>query len=157
MKKTISLLLLVLLMPVLMIGCGSQKAVDLSALMSDIDLSVGISADEMKTLTDVSDLDVYYGIAEDDVKQFAAQIRSDSSTAPVEIVMIEAVDADAAERVNTALERRYHSIVSTYASYSPEQLAMAQECGVTVSGNFVVMAVSEHYDEIMKIFDDAVG
>ena len=157
MKKPISLLLLTLLLPVLMIGCGSRKAVDLTALLSDIDSTVGVAENEMKTLTDVSDLDVYYGIAEDDVKQFAAQIRNDSSTAPVEIVLVEAVDVDAAERVNTALQRRYHSIVSTYASYSPEQLSMAKECGVTVSGNYVMMAVSDHYDEMMKIINASLG
>ena len=156
MKRQISLFLLLFLLPVLLFGC-SRKDTDLKAVLSEINTAYPENTGDFRELTDASELEVYYSISPDDVRQFAAQIKEDSTNAPAEIVLVEAVDADAAERVKTELDHRYHSIVSMYASYSPEELAMAKQCGVTASGNFVTMIVSENYDGMMELVNTAIG
>ena len=136
-------------------GCSSAQA-DLSSVLNDINTNHADATEGLKQLTDVSDLDAYYSISADDVKQFAAEIKTDTSQAPVEIVLVEAAGSDSVENVRTALERRLQSIISLYTSYSPEELDLVKDCEVTVSGNYVTMVVAEDYDGIMEIVNKAV-
>lgn len=156
MKKTICLILLAAMMLVVFTGCSGSKNVDLKTVLGSVNSGVSDATTGLKELSDVSELQAYYQISPDDVKQFAAEIKADSSNAPVEIVLVEAKNADAANNVRTALDRRYNSIVSQYASYSPEQLAMANACEVTQNGNFVTMVVAENYADIMGIINAAL-
>ena len=156
MKRQISLFLVILLLPVMLFGCGT-KQVDLQSVLREINTAFADDTEGFKELTDVSELEVYYSISPDDVKQFAAQIKEDSTNAPAEIVLVEAVDANAVDSVQTMLERRYHSIISMYASYSPKELELAKQCGVTTSGRFVTLIVSQVYDEMMSIVNEAIG
>lgn len=156
MKRIVSVILLAAMVLVVFTACGGSKAADLKAVLSDINSQYADTTASLKELTDVSDLDAYYMIAADDVKQFAAEISTDTSAAPVEIVLVEANDANAAANVQTALERRYNSIVSLYTSYSPEDLAIVEACSVTVSGNYVTMIVAENYSGMMEIVNAAI-
>lgn len=156
MKKLIALIVLAALMLSMLTGCGSTKEVDLKAVMNDINAQYADSTSELRELTDVSELQGYYSISPEDVSQFAAEIKANSADAPVEIVLVEAKDSDSAANVRTALERRYQSIVSQYASYSPEQLAMANECEVTQNGNIITMIVSYNYSEMISIVNAAI-
>ncbi len=156
MRKICAFILLISILLFAMTGCGSAKSVDLKTVLSDINTQFSDAVDGLKELSDVSELQACYSISPDDVKQFAAEIRTDSSQAPVEIVLVEAASTDAADNVKTALDRRYGSIVNLYASYSPEQLALAKECEVTAVGNYVTMVVAENYSGIMEIVDAAI-
>ncbi len=93
----------------------------------------------------------YYSIDTEDVKQFAAEINSDSNSR-VEIVLVEAVDADAASRVNDALSKTYTSIVTQYSGYNAEKLPMVEACKVTQDGNYVTMIVADQGPEILETF-----
>lgn len=94
--------------------CSGSKEVDLKTVLSDINSKYSL---DLKELTDSNDLKKYYSIDTEDVKQFAAEINSDSNSR-VEIVLVEAVDADAASRVNDALSKTYTSIVTQYSGYN---------------------------------------
>lgn len=156
MKKIVSFVILAAMVLVLLTGCGGGADADLKAVLSDINAQYSDDAVEFKELTEVDDLDAYYMISPDDVKQFAAQISTDTSAAPVEIVLVEAVDSDAADNVATALDRRLSSIVALYTSYSAEELAVVEACAVTREDNYVTMVVSENYDGIMEIVNAAI-
>ncbi len=156
MKKIICFALLSVMMLVMFAGCGEAADADLKAVLSDINAQYSDSSVEFKELTSVDDLNVYYMIAPEDVKQFAAQISTDTSAAPVEIVLVEAVDETAAQNVKTALDRRFNSIVALYTSYSAEELAIVNACEVTQSGNYVTMVVADNYDGIMSIVNEAI-
>ena len=85
------------------------------------------------------------------VNKFAAEIDSNND-APVEIVLVEAVDSTAAGNIETALTTRYNSIVSQYSSYTPEKLDMVKDCKVTKDGNFVSLIVADNASDILDTY-----
>lgn len=151
MKKIIAMLLAVIMCAAVFAGCGSAKDVSLGDVMTSINSTCGLS---LQKLDSVDDLNKYYSINTEDVKQFAAEIDSNNN-APVEVVLVEAVDADAAGRVENALSTRYNSIVSQYASYTPELLDTVKACKVVKNGNYVSMIVAENAADITKVYDEA--
>ncbi len=147
MKKVISIVSAFVLCLAIFTGCGA-KEVKLSEVMDKINSDFSLS---LQTLKSADELNTYYSIDTADVKQFAAEI-DPNNNAPVEIVLIEAVDADAASRVETALTTRYNAIYSQYSSYTPEQLDMVKACKVTKDGNFVSMIVADKGADMLNVF-----
>lgn len=147
MKKVISIVSAFVLCLAIFTGCGA-KEVKLSEVMDKINSDFSLS---LQTLESADELNTYYSIDTADVKQFAAEI-DPNNNAPVEIVLIEAVDADAASRVETALTTRYNAIYSQYSSYTPEQLDMVKACKVTKDGNFVSMIVADKGADMLNVF-----
>lgn len=156
MKKFVSLALVILVMVSAFAGCSGSKEVDLNTVLADVN-SVSSSTSELTEITDLEKLKAAYNINEEDVKQFAAEYTADTSKAPVEIVVVEAKDKSAAENVKACLDARFQTIYSQYSSYSPEQFDMVKKCQVIAKGNFVTMVVSEDYDNIMKVINEAIG
>ncbi len=147
MKKVISIASALVLCLAIITGCGA-KEVKLSEVMDKINSDFSLS---LQKLESADELNTYYSIDTADVKQFAAEI-DPNNNAPVEIVMIEAVDADAASRVESALTTRYNAIYSQYSSYTPEQLDMVKACKVTKDGNYVSMIVADKGSEMLDVF-----
>lgn len=147
MKKVISIVSAFVLCLAIFTGCGA-KEVKLSEVMDKINSDFSLS---LQTLESADELNTYYSIDTADVKQFAAEI-DPNNNAPVEIVLVEAVDSDAASRVESALTTRYNAIYSQYSSYTPEQLDMVKACKVTKDGNFVSMIVADKGSEMLDVF-----
>ncbi len=147
MKKVISIVSAFVLCLAIFAGCGA-KEVKLNEVMDKINSDFSLS---LQKLESADELNTYYSIDTADVKQFAAEI-DPNNNAPVEIVLIEAVDADAASRVETALTTRYNAIYSQYSSYTPEQLDMVKACKVTKDGNFVSMIVADKGADMLNVF-----
>lgn len=147
MKKVISIVSAFVLCLAIFTGCGA-KEVKLSEVMDKINSDFSLS---LQKLESADELNTYYSIDTADVKQFAAEI-DPNNNAPVEIVLIEAVDADAAARVESALTTRYNAIYSQYSSYTPEKLDMVKACKVTKDGNFVSMIVADKGSEMLDVF-----
>ena len=147
MKKVISIVSAFVLCLAIFTGCGA-KEVKLSEVMDKINSDFSLS---LQKLESADELNTYYSIDTADVKQFAAEI-DPNNNAPVEIVLIEAVDADAAARVESALTTRYNAIYSQYSSYTPEQLDMVKACKVTKDGNFVSMIVADKGADMLNVF-----
>ena len=147
MKKIVSLVTAFVLCLAVFAGCGA-KDVKLNEVMDKINADFSLS---LQTLDSVDDLNKYYSIDTADVKQYAAEI-DPNNNAPVEIVLVEANDADAATRIETALTTRYNAIYSQYSSYTPEKLDMVKSCKVTKDGNFVSMIVADKGADMLKVF-----
>ena len=147
MKKVISIVSAFVLCLAIFTGCGA-KEVKLSEVMDKINSDFSLS---LQKLESADELNTYYSIDTADVKQFAAEI-DPNNNAPVEIVLIEAVDADAATRVESTLTTRYNAIYSQYSSYTPEQLDMVKACKVTKDGNFVSMIVADKGADMLNVF-----
>lgn len=147
MKKVISIASALVLCLAIITGCGA-KEVKLSEVMDKINSDFSLS---LQKLESADELNTYYSIYTADVKQFAAEI-DPNNNAPVEIVLVEAVDADAASRVESALTTRYNAIYSQYSSYTPEQLDMVKACKVTRDGNYVSMIVADKGSEMLNVF-----
>lgn len=153
MKKLAVVIMTGLIMAAAMSGCGGSETanVDLTAVVASIDSSY---PNEMVDITTVEDLNKYYGIAQDDVKNFAAEY---SKSGVDEVVLVEAVDADAAQKVSEALQNRYNSKKQQGASYSAEDLQVINNCSVKTNGNFVSMIVSSDATAMEEIYTKALN
>lgn len=151
MKKIIAMLFVATICLAVFAGCGS-KEVQLDNVISDINSTYSLS---LRTIETTDDLNKYYGIEPDGVKQFAAEIDSNNN-APVEIVLVEAVDSDAAAQIELSLAARYNSILSQYASYTPEKLDMVKACEVTRDGNFVSLIVADDAEAMLETFKESI-
>jgi len=138
MKKV---LIFVLTAAVLMLtACGQTpaKEVALKDVMSGLAETYGL--EEGMLILTADDLMELYGIQAADVKQFEARMQLESLMAD-EIVLIEAMDAQAAGRVKEKLEGRYQSKLNETRDYLPDEFAKIENSKVSVNGNFVAMIV----------------
>ncbi len=152
MKKIIALVLAVLTIFALT-ACGgdSAKEIDIAAVKETIvtDLAIEGSMD-----IDSSRLLDLYGIAAEDIEEAACYITMDG-VFPEEIIMVKAVDADAAKRVEEKLNARIEEVKVQSQSYDAENYALAQECKVIKEGNYVAMFLSAKHAEMETIFTNA--
>lgn len=131
-------------------GCTGSKDVSLFEVLNSINFKFEISENEMMRIETADDLELYYNIAPADVKQFAAETTVNSATDITEIILVEAVNKEAAQRVYDALQIRYNSQRDLCASYSAELLAIVNECSVAQNGNFVTLIMSSDFDAITE-------
>lgn len=97
-----------------------------------------------------------YGITADLVKSSASFNAASGAAFPQEIVMVEAVDENAAAQVAEKLTNRLSSIAEQAASYDPDSLALAEKCTVVTDGVYVGMFFSTNYDGMVADFQAAV-
>lgn len=102
-----------------------------------------------------SDMLDLYGIEEADMKQFAAAVNTSGIDCD-EVIMVEAVDADAAGRVKACLDARYQAKLNETENYLPDEYAVIKECAVTQKGNFVAMIVAPNAGDMVKVYDGIV-
>ena len=93
-----------------------------------------------------------YGIAAADVAECAAYMTMDG-VFPQEVIMIKATDADAAARVEAALNNRIAEVKTQSQNYDPENYALAQKCKVAVRDTYVTMFLSPHFDDMTALFN----
>ncbi len=150
MKKFSALLLLILIFTFTLTGCteNTPKEVILPDVLSSINTECSLDTESLLQIESKDDLELYYNILPEDVKQFAAETTKNSATDITEIILVEAVDSDAAERIYNCLDIRYNSQRDLCASYSAELLAIVNMCEVTQNGNFVTLIMSEDTADI---------
>ena len=155
MKRILALAVSLLVIVGLLTACGGEdvKSVVLGDLLSEVNTAYGIS--NMKVLDKASDMNRYYRIAEEDIKQFAAEMSTDSKTF-TEVILVEAVDSAAVSRIVSALNNHLDTQVNTAKSYSKEFLDMIESRTVHSSGNYVYLVISENADAIEKLIADTI-
>ena len=154
MKKIFALILTTLLIATVFTACGgSAKNVDLKAVMEQINSTYGL--DGLKNIEDTDGLHRYYQIEANQVKQFAAELTANASSYN-EVVIVEAVDQSAADAVETQLNARRRSQLSTAKSYDAEQVSMIEGCEVKTNGNFVYLVIGDQYDKIVADIEAAI-
>lgn len=135
-KRLIPLLLLACL---LLTSCGgAAKNLDVAAfgqkVMADLKFD-----DEMNPMPPEL-LAQLYGIKEADVKQKAIYVSTGYT--PEEVVVIEAVSADAATRIEDAMKARVESQKKAFENYIPAEMPKLTSPPIRKSGNYVVMIIS---------------
>ena len=153
MKRILTVLTAALLILAICTACGSEKSVDLKALMDEINTACGFT--DMKTVDDTDSLNRYYQVEADSVKQFAAQLPSSSKDFN-EIILIEAVDENAAGQIKTQLDARLRSQLSNAKSYNADQVSMIEACETKQNGNYVYLVIGDKHDEIDAIIAQAL-
>lgn len=150
MKQFLSALILIAMILTLS-ACGGKKeepakSADLPAVLTAFNLS------EDMMLLDLDDLGALYYVNSADVEQCAAAIHMSGINAD-EIILLEAVDADAAARLKKILDDRYQAKLNEMRDYIPEEYAIIESCSVTQNGNYVAMIVAPNAAELVDIYN----
>lgn len=100
------------------------------------------------TLTAIGDemiAAIYQIPAEDVVEQ---QVYVSTGATAEEIAVFEAVDADAAQRIETAVLQRVADQKTSFEDYLPAELPRLEDPFFFVKGRYVVLCVSDHNEEV---------
>lgn len=157
MKKIFVSVFAILMCMCLLTACGGAKTLNdtpLSEAMDKINSEVFGGGENMRVIDSLDKLELYYDIDPADVKEFAAEVAKNSATEIDEVVLVKAVDEEAAKRVAEKLELRLQAQKDLCASYSAELLAVADKCAVRTEGVLVTLIITESYEEAVKICDD---
>ena len=133
-------------------GEGETKSANLNDVMSQI--STQVSMGDMMDYT-TEDLKGAFGIDAADIKQCVAKVASDGITAD-EVIMIEAVDSDAATRIFDQLTAHYQAKANENINYNPGQYAVIEKCSVEREGNFVTLFISPDAAKMTSAFQSAL-
>ncbi len=160
MKKVFLAVISAMIIALCMCSCGNSGSGTASTAAKEINLSEVISninsgsPNKMELIESVDDLNKYYSISKEDVKSFGAEIDKSGID---EVVIVEAVDADAASRIQAKLQQRYNSKKQQGASYSPEDLQIIKNCSVKTNGNIVSMIISSNAGAMEEVLNSAVN
>ncbi len=150
MKKTVAFLLAIVCLAALLTGCGgSKKTMEPRAFVDDV-LANANFTDSLNQLSD----DVvaqYYGV---DSADYTSAIAYGGTAATAEqIVVFEAKDSAAAERILSALQTFVAEKVEAYKSYGPAAAMSLENAPVKIIGNCVVAVVCADSDSALKVVD----
>ncbi|MBE6813438.1 MAG: DUF4358 domain-containing protein [Ruminococcaceae bacterium] len=160
MKKILTLALC-LLMALCLTACGGNDdatqpdagndavAVDLAACLEQIKTDCALT--DARNINADSLFDIY-GVAAEQYKQ-AACCMVPTGVFPAEVLMFEAVDADAAAAIAGKLELRLQEVKNQSQSYDAENYALAQQCAVNTNGNIVTLFISADFNAMNDILD----
>ena len=98
-----------------------------------------------------------YGLDPAQIADAAGYNASASGAFPQEIILVKAVDSDAAAAVAQAFTDRLSNIASQAESYDPDSLALAQKCQVVTNGDYVGLFFSDHYDQLVELFQNGLN
>ncbi len=157
MKKIFVSVVAFLMCACLLTACGGEKALNdtpLSEAMGKINAEVFDGGENMRVIDSIDKLELYYSVDPADVKEFAAEVAKNSATEIDEVILIKAVDEEAAKRVAEKLELRLQAQKDLCASYSAELLAVADKCAVRTQGVLVSLIITEQYDKATSICDE---
>ncbi len=154
MKKWIIVCLLLVSVCVHFSGCGKMeepvlKAVALTDVRDAVLQDLGV---EMPFLIETDALMNLYGIEAQWVASSAGFVTM-NGTFPDEIIFVEAVDTDAAQKVQEKLENRLAEVLVQSKTYDAENYAAAQACTVRVDGCYVSLILSPEYQQVSEIYE----
>lgn len=146
--KRIFAIALMLVLALGLIACGGGKTMDIDAVKAQIMEKVK-PVDPLDLPTDR--LTELYGIEAEDVKKSACFITM-GGTFPDEAVIIEAVDAAAADRIAAKLQQRLDDVSNQAQNYDADQFALLKKCKVQKTGNYLALFISAENAKMQEIF-----
>lgn len=151
MKQRIVMMILAVLMFGL-VGCSKNEepvSVDLTEVRSALISAQGTNE---AYLLETDALKNLYGIEAEDVRQ-SASYATMAGTFPDEVILVQAVDEKAAERIQTSLETRLDEVKVQSQTYDPENYAAAMACSVSVDGTYVALILSPQQELLQEVYD----
>ena len=108
---------------------------------------------DLETLTDCSsqELKRYYSLNSEDYTA-TMLLTAEESMSAEEILLIKVKDQSQLEEIETAVYKRIESRINDFGTYAPEQTALLEAAEVTMRGDYVFLAVSEHAEEYKEAF-----
>lgn len=148
-KLLLLLLLLLFVGSMVLPGCGNRPvgdAVSLDVQECAARLQEKIAfVDTLAAISDRMIAAIYQVDAEDVVQQ---RVYAGTGATAEEIAVFEAVDAGAAQRIEAAVWQRIADQMANFEDYLPAELPKLTDPFVLVKGNYVILCVSEHNEEV---------
>ena len=165
MKKILAFALCLLTALCLTACGGTEEATEPDAGNNSVSADVDLAAclEQIKAdcaLTDARNINTdmlfdTYGIAAEQYAQ-AACCMVPTGVFPAEVLMFEAVDADAASAIAAKLELRLQEVKNQSQSYDAENYALAQQCAVRTDGLVVSLFISADFATMNTVLDSFV-
>lgn len=149
MKQRTTALILSLLLVLGLTACGSKEVtVDLNEVRAEM---LETQNPEEPWMLETDALKNLYGIEAEDVAQSASYVTM-SGTFPDEVILVQAVDEKAAERIQSALSARLSEVMVQSQNYDPDNYAAAQKCTVSVDGTYVALILSPDQEALRTVY-----
>ena len=162
MKKTISLMLCIVLALCLFTACANDNgenngaANDVNVAISDVwaDIEGAIGADNMAGAMDLDGemLMTLYGIDEADLEEYYA--RMPMMNVHAEEFFIAKVKEGKMDTVKAGIEKRLADLDATWGQYLPDQYELVKNAQVIENGNYIMLVVSQHADKAVSSFNE---
>ena len=130
-------------------GNDGPKEVNVNDVYNEVAAAITVPDFIELTETDIVD---YVAVNTADLKQIKVQISAEAISAD-QIVICEAVDAAAADRVKAAFTAYLNSVKNSFKNYLPSEFAKMENIEVQKSGNYIYYAVTSELDKVNSIFD----
>ena len=150
--KRFLIVILALMLVISLAACGGEpKTMDIAAVKTQI----------LEQVKPVDPLDLpgeqlseLYGIAPEDVKTSACFITMGGAF-PDEVVLVEAVDAAAADRIAEKLQQRLDDVTNQAQNYDADSFALLKKCKVQKIGTYLALFISAENSTMQSIFSKA--
>ena len=145
----IALLVPLAFMAAIFPGC-SRAAEDITLNVEECAVILREKIAFQDTLAAIDDemIAAIYRIAPEDVVE--QQVYVSTGATAEEIAVFEAADAEAAQRIETAVWQRVADQKTSFADYLPAELPKLEDPFIFVKGRYVVFCVSDHNEEVKK-------
>ena len=152
MKKIICIFLVMTALLCCMASCSGKetpKEVNVNDVYNEVAAAVTVPDFIELTENDIVD---YVAVDVADLKQMKVQISAEAISAD-QIVLCEAVDSAAADRVEAAFKTYLNSVKNSFENYLPSEYAKMEDIEVQRSGNYIYYCVTSEVDKVNEIFD----
>lgn len=152
MKRRIYISIMLLIISILMVGCGYK------------DISVNKEGKKLIKMTDAKkyekgddkSLKKYFGLNPDDYAEVCIYVPSSSMEAS-ELLIIKVKDQSQVDTIETAIDSRIQKQSDGFKDYAPEQYGLLQNYEISTRGNYVFYVVGKDAYDMKKEFKKSIS
>ena len=151
MMKKFSILLTLLMVVLVAAGCSSSQPAALDVQQTADKLAQEVSFQDQLTKLDQDAALKLYDLTADDVE--TASLYVGTGATAEEISVWQGKDADAAKKIQDAVNTRIENQKESFVDYNPEEMPKLENPVVVAKGNYVVLCLSGDNENAKKIID----
>ena len=151
MMKKFSILLTLLMVVLVAAGCSSSQPAALDVQQTADKLAQEVSFQDQLTKMDQDAALKLYDLTADDVETASPYVGTGATAE--EISVWQGKDADAAKKIQDAVNTRIENQKESFVDYNPEEMPKLENPVVVAKGNYVVLCLSGDNENAKKIID----
>lgn len=151
MKKLMPLFFVLLLMPALFAGCGSEKAIEFDPAQAAQALIESDAFSDLLSPITTKIAASLYGV--DEASIVTCSVYCSTGATAEEIAIFQCVDEAGAQALEAAARTRLDNQAAVYESYGPESVPKIAHADVRVNGVYAACVVSNDHDAAAAILD----